>query len=77
LRRSEMAIEDLIIKLKPNLVEKIEEAFNKTDKELQITNITFPWLGDNCYHILADAVICVLRGMYDSQSYMKKEGMLE
>ena len=72
-----MSIEDLIIKLKPNLIEKIEEAFNKTDDEIAVdSHIRFPWLGDDCYHILADAVICVLRGIYDSQNYMEKEGML-
>ena len=72
-----MSIENLIIKLKPKLVKKIEDAINETDDELQSENTKFPWLGENCYHILADAVINVIRGMQDSQDYMEREEMLK
>jgi hypothetical protein len=67
------------IQLKPILVQKIEEAINKTDDILGKADSKklFPWLGDNCYEILADAAINVLVGMEDMEKYLKDNGMLE
>ena len=64
-------MENLLALLRPILRKRIEEAMN--DTTLCTTTERFPWLGDNCYLIMADAVICVLRAMQDSQDYMRRE----
>jgi hypothetical protein len=37
----------------------------------------FPWVGDNIAPIMAEAAIAVLRGMTDSQAYLRREKMLK
>lgn len=66
------------VELKPILVQKIEEAMNETDSKLDPgKDKPFPWLGTNCYEILADAAINVLVGMEDMEEYLKEDGMLD
>ena len=66
---------DWQIQLKPILIEKIKEAINEANDKLEINKKygTFPWIGDNCYQIMADAAICVLRGMQDHQDFVENE----
>ena len=73
-------METLIAILKPILIEKIEEAINETDDKLNLledNNIHFPWLGEDIYCIMADAIINILRGLDGSQEFMIKEGLLK
>lgn len=37
----------------------------------------FPWIGRNCYGIMAKAALAVLHGMEDSQEYLREDGQLE
>lgn len=60
--------------LQPILVNKIAEAVDLANDEMG-TDV-FPWIGGNCYEIMTDAAICVLRGMQDAEDYMENEGML-
>lgn len=63
--------------LRPILRKKIREAVNETNDHLVIgEDELFPWVGDDCYDIMADAAICVLRGMADSEKYMVENGLL-
>ena len=59
--------------LKPILVEKIDEAMNSKEME----DILLPWIGNDCYRIMADAAITVLRGMEDMETYLKEEGYID
>ena len=72
-------MDKLISILKPILEKKIDEAISEADTQAHFESFmpTFPWLGDNCNEIFADAVITVLRGMQDSQNFMKADGMLK
>lgn len=63
------------IELEPILRKKIEEAINEADSNLG-QNDSFPWIGDFCYQIMADAAISVLRGMQDAENFMLDERML-
>jgi len=67
-----------LIELKPILVEKIEEAIGEILDRQEIgggSMESFPWFGDDFSEIMADAAICVLRGMSDSQIYMAKNDL--
>lgn len=59
--------------LKPILTKKIEEAMNADE----LGDVLFPWLGNDCYRIMADAAIAILRGMEDAQTYLQEEGYLD
>lgn len=59
--------------LKPILVRKIGEAMIAEELE----DVLFPWIGDNCFRIMADAAIAVLRGMKDAQNYLREQDQLK
>jgi hypothetical protein len=72
-KESKMLREEQINKLRVRLTEGIEEAVER----LQAERLEFPmpWIGPNCYAIMADAALAVLRGMTDAEMYMSKENL--
>ena len=44
---------------------------------LESIDTTLPWMGDDIAEIMAAAAFQVLRGIADSQVYLKREGMLK
>lgn len=63
--------------LRPILIEYIEKAMSETIiNAADSVSIIYPWVGDKCHEIMADAAICVLRGMEDMEEFLRKDGLL-
>jgi hypothetical protein len=62
--------------LKPFLIRHIDAAIDEAHEQDGGESL-YPWLGPACYEIMADAALCVLRGMADAEAFLQSEGLLE
>lgn len=65
-------------KVKNKLRSSLTEALDKwwVDGEPSHIDAQMPWLGDECFSIMAEAALSVIFGMADAEEYMKREGHL-
>lgn len=61
--------------LKPILRDKINEAVDEAIENFGKERL--PWVGDECFGIMAEAALCVLRGMADAEKYMAENDLLK
>ena len=63
--------------LRKILVSKISDAVNEASESLDgEEEYYFPWIGDNCYNIMADAAINILLTAQDTEAFLIDDDQL-
>ena len=69
---NQVKFEKTIATLKPLLSDSIDDALSNLHEHVDIDTLEMPWFGEQCFDIMSEAVINVIRGMMDTQVYLEE-----